>query len=244
MSHKTSKPLPTLVEVPCLSGAAWDTASMTNLVDYTQISCALDDDTSTVEEYADTLEAQVAKYDDYVLIGDSFGALVALALATRRPKGLRGLVISGGFAVNPVEDWFTKLKLLLARSLPKWLYLPVTLRLHARALASREDAMGSTAWSARDTYRLFVEHTPYESYVVRSRASQFADYSGVLDRIEVPTLILTPSDDTLIGKSASKLLRDGIKDAREIVLPHTGHMFRFSHPDLYSLEVAKFLNNI
>ena len=217
---------------------------MTHLVDYTQVSCALDDATTSVEAYADTLEAQVAQYDNYVLIGDSFGALVALALATRRPKGLRALVISGGFAVNPVEDWFTKLKLLLARSLPKWLYRPVTLKLHARALASKEDATGSTSWSARDTYRLFVEHTPYESYVARSRASQFADYSGVLDRIEVPTLILTPSDDTLIGKSASTLLREGIKDAREVVIPHTGHMFRFSHPDVYSLEIAKFLNQI
>jgi pimeloyl-ACP methyl ester carboxylesterase len=37
-----------------------------------------------------------------------FGAAISLALATRNPQGLRGLIMSGGFARNPVTSFFWK----------------------------------------------------------------------------------------------------------------------------------------
>jgi hypothetical protein len=33
----------------------------------------------------------------------------------------------------------------------------------------------------------------------------------------------------------------GIRGSKELVLPRTGHMFRFSHPGAYSTAVAWFL---
>ena len=56
----------------------------------------------------------------------------------------------------------------------------------------------------------------------------------------MPTLILTPEDDTLIGPGAAAVLREGIADATEQVLERTGHMFRFSHPSLYAKAVREF----
>lgn len=35
----------------------------------------------------------------------------------------------------------------------------------------------------------------------------------------------------------------GIPDAREVVLPGTGHMFRFTHPDLYGHTITDFLDD-
>jgi pimeloyl-ACP methyl ester carboxylesterase len=86
-----------------------------------------------------------------------------------------------------------------------------------------------------------MENTPYRSYVARAKAAFSADYSDSLDRIEVPTLIITPSYDKLIGEHAAKLMLERIPDATEIVLERTGHMFRFSHPARYSAAVEEFL---
>jgi pimeloyl-ACP methyl ester carboxylesterase len=37
---------------------------------------------------------------------------------------------------------------------------------------------------------------------------------------------------------------DGIAGSREVVLPETGHMFRFTHPTLYAQTIADFLVEI
>jgi pimeloyl-ACP methyl ester carboxylesterase len=57
----------------------------------------------------------------------------------------------------------------------------------------------------------------------------------------VPTLILTPSYDTLIGEHAAQQMLEGIPGATEIVLQNTGHMFRFSHPVTYANAIKQFL---
>jgi pimeloyl-ACP methyl ester carboxylesterase len=64
-----------------------------------------------------------------------------------------------------------------------------------------------------------------------------------LSRISVPTLILTPDDNRLVGKDAAGILLGGIRRSREVILPRTGHMFRFSHPSRYSKAVHTFLQS-
>jgi pimeloyl-ACP methyl ester carboxylesterase len=194
-----------------------------------------------IEQYADYVAEQTADLDRYVLVGDSFGAVIALALATRQPDGLAGLVLSGGFAVSPVENPLLRARIKAARLLPGPLYRAVTLRLHADSLSSPHDADGEIPWSKKRSRELFVSNTPYRSYVARAKAALSADYREALSRIEIPTLILTPSHDELIGPKATEIMLDGISDAREVVLPKTGHMFRFSHPGRYSKAVETFI---
>jgi len=57
----------------------------------------------------------------------------------------------------------------------------------------------------------------------------------------VPTVLLTPSYDRLIGPRAAQVLLAGLPDATEVVLPKTGHLFRFSHPVDYAQAVEDFL---
>ncbi len=231
----------TVVTVPCFSGAPWDLDQLTPLAGWPLRTMALPDGVDSVESYADHVLAQVADLDEYVLVGDSFGAVVALALAVRRPAGLRGLVLSGGFAANPVTSPLMRAKVAAARFLPGPLYRHLTLRLHAASLSSPYDGEGERPLTARDTVALFRGHTPWRSYVARARAAFTADYRQRLVDVEVPTLILTPEHDTLIGEDAATVLRRGIPDAVEHVLPRTGHMFRFTHPVAYGERVAAFL---
>ena len=79
-------------------------------------------------------------------------------------------------------------------------------------------------------------------YVARAKAAFAADYLADLARVNVPTLILTPEHDELIGPRAAELMLAGITDAEEVVIPRTGHMFRFSHPVSYAAQVPAFLD--
>lgn len=232
---------PTIVTVPCFSGAPWELEQLGPLADYSLRTMRLPEALDIIEDYADFLAEQVADVTDYVVVGDSFGALVALAFATRQPPGLRGLVLSGGFAVSPVTNPLVKAAIGAARFLPGALYRQLTLRFHARSLESPHDLEGQVPWQPTDSRTLFLRNTPWESYVARAKAAFSADYRSSIGGINVPTLILTPSYDRLIGEDAATVMREGIPGAEEVVLERTGHMFRFSHPETYAGVVRDFL---
>lgn len=232
---------PTIVTVPCFSGAPWELGTLRGLAQRPLRTMRLPEAGTDIEAYADFVEEQVRGLDEFVLVGDSFGAVVALAVAVRRPAGLTALVLSGGFAADPVESKLVKMKMAGSRFLPGALYRQLTLRFHAAALASPYDREGDIPLTRSDFRSLFVANTPWRSYVNRAEAAFSADYRARLGQVEIPTLILTPGHDVLIGETAAAVLRSGIPDAREVVLDRTGHMFRFTHPTRYSQAVEEFL---
>jgi pimeloyl-ACP methyl ester carboxylesterase len=196
-----------------------------------------------VGRYTDFLASQVEGIADYVLAGDSFGAIISLTLALRQPIGLRGLVLSGGFAANPLPRW----KGVAARGSRYAggpLYGQVTLRIHARELASRFDHGAEIPHRQNDYRRLFVENTPRGSYSARVTSVISFDVRDQLSKVGVPTLLITPADDRLVGAQAARELCEGLPNAREVVLPSTGHMFRFTHPSLYGQTILEFLQDL
>ncbi|MFF2750569.1 alpha/beta fold hydrolase [Kitasatospora sp. NPDC058048] len=232
---------PTLVFIPCFSGAPWSAEQLAPYGETPKRTLRLPEGVDSIERYADHVENAIADLDNYVLVGDSFGANIALALATRRPRGLRALVVSGGFAANPIDSKPMKALGQVMGKAPGPFYRQLTLRFHAHRLASPFDGEGQVPWSEARSRELFLANTPAASFGARVSAVFAADYVDVLDRVQVPTLILTPSHDVLIGENASKVMLAGIPDAREVVLPRTGHMFRFSHPVTYAAAVENFL---
>ncbi|UMZ09479.1 alpha/beta hydrolase [Pseudomonas sp. MPFS] len=235
------KATPTLVMIPCFAGAPWQLNALTHLQGRNMRTLRLPDDVHDLETLADFLADQVRDLQSYVLVGDSYGAVASLAFATRQPRGLAGLVLSGGFAKNPITSPLLKALAALAPVFPGPFYRQATLRIHAAQLASSFDNEGEIPWSVAKSRAFFVEKTPHRAYVNRMRSIERADYTGLLARIDVPTLILTPEEDKLIGELAAKVLLAGIRGSQEVVMPRTGHMFRFSHPGAYSLEISKFL---
>lgn len=242
MSSNANKTfLPTVVTVPCFSGAPWDLKIIQPFIDYDLITMRLPEGLNNIEGYADFLDEKIEGLGCYVLVGDSFGAVVSLALATRQPAGLCALILSGGFAANPVRDPILKARIKAASFLPGPLYKLITLRLHAASLSSPYDAEGENPWSKAKTRELFINNTPYRSYIARAEAALNADYRDFLSNINVPTLIITPSYDKLIGKDATNEMLEGIQNSKEIVLERTGHMLRFSHPETYARTINHFL---
>lgn len=234
---------PTLVTVPCFSGAPWDERQLTPLRTYPVRTMRLPEEVDDVDRYADFLAAQVEGLSDYVLVGDSFGAVISLTLALRQPAGLRGLVLSGGFAANPLP----RSKAIAARASRYArgpIYRHLTLRIHARELSSRFDQTAEVPHRQNDYRRLFIENTPPGSYSARVTSVISFDVRDQLAKVHVPTLLITPADDRLVGEHAAQELCQGLPNAREAVLPSTGHMFRFTHPGLYGRTILEFLQDL
>lgn len=231
----------TIVTVPCFSGSPWNLEQLTPLSNWSLRTMQLPEALDQIEAYADFVAEQVADLDHYILVGDSFGANIAIALATRQPRALQALVLSGGFAADPITNPLTKLKLSAASFLPGALYQQGTLRFHAQSLASPFDRNGQVPLSQAAIRELFTQNTPRCSYLSRMKAAFSANYLDKLDRIQVPTLILTPGYERLIGENAARQLVEGIPDATEVILPNTGHMFRFTHPVTYAKTIREFL---
>ena len=233
---------PTIVTIPCFSGAPWDDRQVQPF-GRPVVRLKLPEGLDRVEDYADDVAEQVAGLDDYVLLGDSFGAVIALTLATRQPAGLVGLILSGGFAANPLPRWkgiAAKASRFAGGPLYRW----GTLGFHAWQLSSRFDATAEIPHRQGDYRRLFVENTPRRSYTARVTSVIDLDIRDRLNRVTAPTLLITPEDDNLVGDQAATDMLAGILGAREVVLPHTGHMFRFTHPDLYGHTVTEFIDTV
>lgn len=233
--HANPERLP-LVLVPCFSGAPWETKDFPEWRDRILVTGQLPDAPS-LDAYADIVESWAGGLDEYVLVGDSFGASVALALAARQPAGLVALVLSGGFAKADVSA-LTRARVGAARLLGRPGY-PITVLFHVQSLGSRFDPPG-TAAALRS---LFLRHTDASTFSHRAATVLATDLRSALERIAVPTLILTPEDDRLIGPDAAKELTAGIPGATELVLPGTGHLFRFTHPNPYATAVGRFLSD-
>ncbi len=233
--------LPALLLVPCLSGAPWSPEQRAALAPFPTRTLRLNEVHGTIERHADDVLEAASGLGRYVLVGDSFGAQVALACAIRRPEGLLGLVMSGGFAANPIDRLSVRLKAFAAGLMPGVLYRDIVVPMHARLLASPCDSEGDLPWTIADSIRLFRENTTWTGYVNRVRASLEADYRPSLGQIDVPTLLITPEDDRLIGRDAAQCMLDGIPGAEEVMLARSGHMLRFSHPLAYAELVRRFL---
>ena len=234
---------PTLVTVPCFSGAPWDEQQLAPLRDYPVRTMRLPEGIDTVEGYADFVAGQVEDLSDYVLVGDSFGAVISLTLALRQPAGLRGLVLSGGFAADPLPRW-KAVAARTSRHASPALYRNLTLRFHANELASRFDRTAEVPHTRGDYRRLFIENTPGGTYSARVASVIAFDVRDQLAKVQVPTLLITPADDKLVGETAARELREGLPNAREVVLPETGHMFRFTHPGLYGRTITDFVGDL
>jgi pimeloyl-ACP methyl ester carboxylesterase len=234
---------PTLVTVPCFSGAPWDERQLDPLRVYPVRTMRLPEALDEVDRYTDFLATQVEGLSDYVLVGDSFGAVISLTLALRQPTGLRGLVLSGGFAANPLPHW----KGVAARGSRYAvgpLYRQGTLRFHASQLASPFDDDAEVPHVENDYRRLFIDNTPRRSYSARVTSVISFDVRDQLAKVGVPTLLITPADDRLVGAQAARELCQGLPNAREAVLPSTGHMFRFTHPSLYGETILEFVKDL
>jgi len=71
-----------------------------------------------------------------------------------------------------------------------------------------------------------------------------ADLSGVLPRVDVPTLIVCGDQDVRAPLGVAQALASKISGSRLVVLPDTGHVCTVEASEMVTSEIANFLRRL
>ena len=202
---------------------------------------------------------ELAVADDYVLVGQSWGGMLAAAHAARRPAGLRGLVIANSPASYPL--WLQEMKVLRDRLPPG-----------VNETLLRHEAAGTT-----DTDEYFTAMRPfYERHVCRLQpwprdllASQYELYNdptvyqimngpsefhvigtlrdwSVIDHcaeIAVPTLLISGRHDEATPATVQPFY-DLIPDVRWEIFEESSHTPHLEETGRFIAVLAAFLESL
>lgn len=187
-------------------------------------------------DFADDIAAMIEarSIGDYVLVGHSMGGKIAQLLASRNPRGLRGLVLVAPAAPSPMN-------------------LPLDMRKGlASAYATRENIEGALAQAL--TSRPLPPHL-HEQVVADSLAGSPAakaawplhtsqeDITADVAHIRVPAMVISGSADKVDPVEVLKAeLLPRLKDVQLHVVPGAGHLLPLEAPDAIANQIASFLH--
>jgi pimeloyl-ACP methyl ester carboxylesterase len=154
-----------------------------------------------------------------VLIGESFGGLVAMAAAIARPHLFSKIILLNTF------PWFVqRAKIRLGVAL--FSLLPYSFMKWHRTRNSRNELFGDNI--APEHRQIFLKHTtivPREGYVSRLRIIRDTDLRDRLGEIRVPALVAAGTHDKLFDSVGyARLITSKIPHSRLKLLEGCGHV--------------------
>jgi proline iminopeptidase len=191
------------------------------------------------------------------LLGQSWGAILALEYALHHQEHLRSLVLYSGAASIP--EHLAGLRTLRARLPPE-----------TRAVLSRYEAIGETdnpdylaaveVLNQRHLCRInprpalleeSLQHVALPVYTTMWGPNEFActgnlgdwDRTDRLGEIRVPTLIVCGRHDEVMP-SCSETMRRGISGAELVVFEESSHLAHFEEPERFFAVLRDFLGRI
>ena len=192
---------------------------------------------SPVEALADLVVEYVAGLDRPVLLGTSFGSLVALTAALAAPERLAGLVLVSALASGAVvPPLYAALSAVLLAPRPlAWLAAPAAARLLGGAdldgEARRELTREGRLLSGREQFR-------------RIAAILGTDLTGLLHRLQVPVLLVHGTRDRVIPVAAARELAREVPGWRYHEVAGAGHLPYLDRPAEFLRILAPFLAEV
>jgi pimeloyl-ACP methyl ester carboxylesterase len=187
--------------------------------------------------------------------GHSLGGQVLLRLYERRPEIFDSLVLVNGFATNPIEgilgmsfgpsafELFRKTyqaypelvglawkKAMTSPLAPPLLALPGGFNWRLTSIKDIEVyARGLSSISLDVFIPLFEDMMTY-------------DASGVLPRVQIPTLIIGGAADRVTPLHHQELLKQTIQGSELLIVPYGSHCTQLDFPEFVNLRIDKFLS--
>jgi pimeloyl-ACP methyl ester carboxylesterase len=192
------------------------------------------DPVHTMERFADDVAAVMRSLGDEPadVSGLSMGGYVAFALWQRHRAAVRSLVLTNTRAPadtdaqkqgrdDAIDTVTTKGRAAIADAM-----LP-------KVLATASDAL------QKAQVRTMIESLPVETIVADQRGlQQRADRQALLGEIDVPTLVVAGSEDTIATLPEAEQMAKGIRGARLEVVPETAHLSPLERPQRWAEAVA------
>ncbi len=181
-----------------------------------------------------------------VVLGVSFGGLVAAYAAATRPGRVTALVL----ASTPGPDWRADARIRRYMTAPR-LMAPVfvagaPMRLGPEIRAAHEGTGARIRFAWNQARRVVKAPLRPSLAGARLRLMAGADMAGWCPRISAPTLVITgePHLDHVVPVSGSRKLAEVIHGARLVELPRTGHLGCVTRPDPFAGLVWEFVSSL
>jgi len=202
--------------------AAWDARGYGGSDDY-EGPVAFDDFTADVVRTLDFLGEQSAH-----LVGLSMGGRIARNVALAHPQRVRTLTLAN---TSPGFDALS----------PEEVIRFVDERRHRSAESARR-LLGSRAHAgAHDALLASFHALRNESYLKTLEASVAQDRAAPLERIAVPTLVITGDEDRVYPPELTERMARRIPGAKLVVLEACGHLSNLEQPERFNEVLLEFL---
>lgn len=175
--------------------------------------------------------------EKFVLLGSSFGSLVALAFAARYPERVSALILANPVAsTKRIRKGAMAASTFLRMPLPfAYFFAPIV----ARVLGGRRLPDEGRAEIVRESRRI----TPVEM-ARRLRDILATDLLPELENLHVPTLIVHGRSDYVVPLSCARDVAARLPMARLEVIRGAAHLPYMSHPQTFNELVEKFLREV
>jgi pimeloyl-ACP methyl ester carboxylesterase len=208
-------------------------------------------------EFADRLG--LGRFD---LVGHSFGAAVAIALAAQSPGRVRRLILTSlGTARSEMERYvLTQTHRQMSVGLDIWRPWLAMARPWNGYWQAWADWVGSQPAVSRAIAGAFLQHLPDDDAVICGGVAEFlsADPLSALEvaicagspailpalaRITAPALVVSGASDAVMPMSGVKALAERLADSRLAAIEACGHIPMIEQPEGYHWLVREFLLN-
>jgi len=200
-------------------------------------------DVMTMDDYAADLKVllDALNVKQAVVCGLSMGGYIALALLAKHPNMVKGLILANTRAgadseqarearhANAKKAFAEGVSPIAEAMLPKMLTDATresrpSLATFVQAMMSKQRANGVAA-------------------ALRGMAAR-PDRSDWIKSINIPTLIVTGSADTLIPPGESEAMHKAIPGSRLVVIPEVAHLSNIENPEAFNAAVREFLGRL
>jgi pimeloyl-ACP methyl ester carboxylesterase len=195
------------------------------------------------ENYADALAGftEALKLTRIIVIGSSFGAVIAAAFAARYPQRVCGVVLSApaaGLSRLPAE----KRRAALEGRIGDMARLGPDGVAKTRSVALV--APGSRPEVIAHAERLVASVRP-DGYAQAAHTLDMADTIALAPKITAPTLVLVGERDIVTpADTGARPIHAGLRDGRLEVIPGIGHLVKLEAPETFNRLVRNFANGL
>jgi pimeloyl-ACP methyl ester carboxylesterase len=181
------------------------------------------------------VEAYIREHglSEVILNGHSMGGAIALTLALRRPRWLKGLVLTGTGARLRVSP---KLLELLRGDYPAAVEMIVQ-----ESLSPLLEPLTYKQRIRRNGLRRHILRTPQMVTLNDYEACDRFDVMARVGEIAVPTLCIVGSQDRMTPPKYSEYLHSQISGSQLAIIEGAGHMLPLEKPEEYNRNVLEFL---
>jgi pimeloyl-ACP methyl ester carboxylesterase len=198
--------------------------------------------TSYVNQIAEALDR--ARVEQGVIVGVSYGGLIAAEFAARYPRRVLGLVLASALPLKWQPDRRARFYLRAPRLLSPLFCLTSPARMWPEVRAAIPRG-GRVRFLLSYGYRA-MRATMSPVRMARRLRSLEAHTFCEPGRIEAPTLVITGEDrlDRVVPPARTREYMQQLRCARHVMLPQTGHIGLVTKPEVFADLVCQFANEI